>query len=181
MKKIAISILGLLCITLASAQFRSVGLIVGGGYTAVDVEKAVDYSPLEEWDNYGIIFKAVAEYELRPEFLLVGEFGENRLYYWEYRWSDGYYSGTRFRAEWTTNIGIGFKKIFSETLFIQAGPSIHIFNDGSGTVLGLNLGGGYQIELSDRLVLPLGFRVEPVFGNAVPVSFLVHTGIRYIL
>ena len=181
MKKTLVTALGLLCISLASAQFRSVGVIVGAGYTAVDVEKAINYSPLEEWDNIGIIFKAVAEYELKPELFVVGEFGENRLYYWEYRWSDGYYSGTRYRSEWTTNLGISFKKVFNETLYLQAGPAIHIFNDGSGTVLGLNLGGGYQLELSDRFVLPIGFRVEPVFGNAVPISFLVHTGIRYVL
>jgi hypothetical protein len=181
MKKITLALAVLFCVTLSHAQFRSVGLIVGAGYTAVDVEKAVDYSPLEQWDNIGIIFKAVAEYELRPELMLVGEFGENRLYYWEYRWSDGYYYGTRYRSEWTTNIGISFKKIINTNLYLQAGPSIHIFNDGTGTVLGLNLGGGYQVELSDRLVLPIGFRVEPVFGNAVPVSFLAHTGLRYIL
>lgn len=181
MKKTAIVIIGLLSITLANAQFRSVGLIVGAGYTAVNVEKAVDYSPLEEWDNIGIIIKAVAEYELRPGLLLVGEIGENRLYYWEYRWSDGSYSGTRYRSEWTTNIGMSFKKLVGESLYVQAGPAVHIFNDGSGTVLGLLMGVGYQLELSDRLVVPLGLRVEPVFGNAVPVSFLLHSGIRYLL
>jgi len=37
------------------------------------------------------------------------------------------------------------------------------------------------LEVGDRLVLPLGVRVEPVFGNAVPVSFLLHSGIRYAL
>ena len=181
MKNICMILAGLLCFSISSAQFRSVGLVAGAGYTAVDVEKAVDYSPLEEWDNYGIIIKAVAEYELRPGLLLVGEIGENRLYYWEYRWSDGYYSGTRYRAEWTTNIGLSFKKLFRESLYVQAGPAVHIFNDGSGTVLGLVLGGGYELELGDNFVLPLGVRVEPVFGNAVPVSFFLHTGIRYIL
>lgn len=181
MRRIVILVTGLLCVSLANAQFRSVGLLVGGGYTAVDVEKAVDYSPLEEWDNIGIIVKAVAEYELRPGLHLVGEIGENRLYYWEYRWSDGFYSGTRYRSEWTTNIGVSFKKMFNESLYVQAGPGVHIFNDGSGTVLGLVLGAGYEIALGESFVLPLGVRVEPVFGNAVPISFLAHTGIRYIL
>jgi hypothetical protein len=181
MKKIAIIVAGLLCFSLVNAQFRSVGVVVGAGYTAVNVEKAVDYSPLEEWDNIGIIFKAVAEYELRPGLMLVGEFGENRLYYWEYRWSDGYYSGIRYRSEWTTNIGVSFKKMFNEVFYVQAGPGVHIFNDGSGTVLGLLLGAGYEISVGDRLVVPLGLRVEPVFGNAVPISILLNTGIRYIL
>ena len=181
MKKLILVLSGLLCMMLTQAQLRSVGLVVGAGYTAVDVEKAVDYSPLEEWDNIGVIFKAVAEYELRPGLMLVGEFGENRLYYWEYRWSDGFYSGTRYRSEWTTNIGVSFKKLINESLYVQAGPGVHIFNDGTGTVLGLLVGAGYEVEVADRLVLPLGFRVEPVFGNAVPISFLLHTGIRYAL
>jgi hypothetical protein len=181
MKRIVILMAGLLCISLTHAQFRSAGVVVGVGHTIVDVEKAVDYSPLEEWDNIGIIIKAVAEYELRPGLHLVGEIGENRLYYWEYRWSDGIYSGTRYRSEWTTNIGVSFKKRVGESLYVQAGPGVHIFNDGSGTVLGLLLGAGYEIALGDSFVLPLGVRIEPVFGNAVPISFLAHSGIRYIL
>ncbi|MCK5068053.1 MAG: hypothetical protein KAR16_11460 [Bacteroidales bacterium] len=181
MKHIYMIVAGLLCLSLASAQLRSVGLVAGAGYTAVDIEDAVDWSPLEEWDNFGIIIKAVVEYELKPGLLLVGEVGENRLYYWEYRWSDGYYSGTRYRSEWTTNIGLSFKKLLNKSLYIQAGPGVHIFNDGSGTVLGLLLGAGYEMEVGDRFVVPLGFRVEPVFGNAVPISLLLHTGIRYIL
>jgi hypothetical protein len=172
---------GMLCFSLATAQIRSVGLIAGAGYTAVDIEDAVDWSPLEEWDNFGIIIKAVVEYELKPGLFLVGEVGENRLYYWEYRWSDGYYSGTRYRSEWTTNIGLSFKKLLGESLYVQAGPGVHIFNDGSGTVLGLVLGAGYEMEVGDRFVVPFGFRVEPVFGNAVPISLLLHTGIRYTL
>jgi len=181
MKKLFLLAAGLLCFLLSHAQIRSVGLVVGAGYTAVDVEQAVDYSPLEEWDNYGIIIKAVAEYELKPGLMLVGEIGENRLYYWEYRWSDGYFSGTRYRSEWTTNIGVSFKKLFNESLYVQAGPGVHIFNDGTGTVLGLLLGAGYELKVGDSLVVPLGFRVEPVFGNAVPISLLLHSGIRYIL
>lgn len=106
--------------------------MAGAGYTIVDIEDAIDYSPLEEWDHIGIMFKAVAEYRLKPGLFLVGEFGENRLYYWEYRWSDGYYSGTRWRSEWTTNIGLSFKKLVG-AFYLQAGPAIHIFNDGSGT------------------------------------------------
>jgi hypothetical protein len=181
MKRIGFVLAGIMLFSLTSAQFRSVGLVVGGGYTMVDIEKAINYSPLEEWDNIGVIIKALAEYELKPGLFLVGEIGSNRLYYWEYRWTDGYYSGTRWRSEWTTNIGISFKKMMGPSVYLQAGPGIHIFNDGSGTVLGLLLGAGYDLEISDKIKVPIGFRVEPVFGNATPVSFLLHSGIRYSL
>jgi len=181
MKALGFVILGLFFFTSVSAQFRSAGLVFGAGYTIVDIENAIDYSPLEEWDNIGIIIKAVAEYELKPELFLVGELGENRLYYWEYRWSDGYYSGTRWRAEWTTNLGVSIKKMMNESLFLQAGPAIHIFNDGSGTVLGLLLAAGYEMPIGTLFTLPLGLRVEPVFGSGIPVSVLAYTGLRYKL
>jgi hypothetical protein len=174
MKRFSFILAGLVTVSLASAQFRSAGLVAGAGYT-------IDWSPLEEWDHIGIVIKAVAEYELKPGLLLVGEFGENRLYYWEYRWSDGYYYGTRYRSEWTTNIGISFKKMFGDSFYLQAGPGVHIFNDGSGTVLGVLLGAGYELELGDRIKVPLGIRIEPVFGNAIPVSLILHSGIRYML
>ena len=181
MKRIALILAGICFVSVGHAQFRSAGLVVGGGYTIVDIEEAIMYSPLEEWDHIGVVIKAVGEYELKPELLLVGEIGSNRLYYWEYRWSDGYYSGTRWRSEWTTNFGISIKKMMGPSFYLQAGPGVHIFNDGSGTVLSLLLGAGYELEVGERFLLPIGFRVEPVFGNATPVSLLVHTGIRYLL
>jgi len=181
MKRIVLIWIGLISISMASAQFRSFGLVAGAGYTMVDIEEAISWSPLEEWDHIGIIIKAVAEYELKSSLFLVGEIGENRLYYWEYLYSDGYYTGTRWRSEWTTNIGISFKKLIGDALYLQAGSGVHIFNDGSGTVLGFLVGAGYELELSERFVVPLGLRIEPVFGNAIPVSFLLHSGIRYNL
>jgi hypothetical protein len=179
MKRASFIVAGLFFISLASAQFRSAGLVLGAGYTIVDIENAIDYSPLEEWDHIGAIIKAVAEYEMKPGLLLVGELGENRLYYWEYRWSDGSYSGTRWRSEWTTNLGVGIKKMINESLYLQAGPAIHFFNDGTGTVLGLVLVGGYEVPLGTQFTLPLGLRVEPVFGSGIPISVLVHSGLRY--
>ena len=159
MKRICFVLAGLITLSMASAQFRSAGLVVGAGYTIVDIENAIDYSPLEEWENIGVIIKAVAEYEMKPGLLLAGEIGENRLYYWEYRWSDGYYSGTRYRSEWTTNMGISVKKMLGEAYYVQAGPNVHIFNDGTGTVLGLVLAAGYDLQVGDLFTVPLGFRV----------------------
>ncbi|MDF1574634.1 MAG: hypothetical protein P1P86_05525 [Bacteroidales bacterium] len=179
MKRVGFILAGLLTLSAAGAQFRSAGLVAGAGYTMVDIEDAINYSPLEEWDNTGVIIKAVAEYELKPGLFLVGEIGSNRLYYWEYRWTDGYYSGSRWRSEWTTNIGMSFKRMLGESMYLQAGPGFHIFNDGSGTVLGLVLAAGYELEPTDHIRIPLGFRVEPVFGSAIPISLLLHTGIRY--
>jgi len=40
---------------------------------------------------------------------------------------------------------------------------------------------GYDLNITDQIKVPIGFRVEPVFGSAVPTSLLIHTGIRYEL
>lgn len=181
MKRVWIILLGLFCFTMINAQFRSFGLVVGGGYTLVDIEEAVQTYNLTDWDHLGLILKASGEYELKPDLRLVGEAGANRLYYWEYYWSDGYYSGSRWRSEWTYNIGLSFKKQVGDALFLQAGPGVHIFADGSGTVLGVLLAVGYDLNITDQIKVPIGFRVEPVFGSAVPTSLLIHTGIRYEL
>jgi hypothetical protein len=179
MKRILILLTGLFLITLVNAQFRSAGLVVGAGYTLVDIENAIDYSPLEDWDHFAVIIKALGEYEMKPGLFLVGEIGSNRLYYWEYRWTDGYYGGTRWRSEWTTNFGISIKKMLNENVYVQAGPVVHIFNSG-GTVLGLVLAAGYELPLGDQLTLPFGLRVEPVFGSGIPISLLGNTGVRYL-
>ena len=178
MKRICLLVIGLLLISVVHAQFRSAGLVVGAGYTIVDIEDAIDYSPLEDWDHIAVIFKAFAEYVMKRDLFLVGEVGENRLYYWEYRWTDGYYGGTRYRSEWTTNFGISVKKMMNESVYIQGGAAIHIFNSG-GTVLGLLLAAGYELSLGDQFTMPIGIRVEPVFGSGIPISVLVNSGLRY--
>ena len=178
MKRTTILLIGLLLVSVSHAQFTSAGLVFGAGYTIVDIEDAIDYSPLEDWDHIAIIFKAVAEYQMNPGLFRVGEIGEHRLYYWEYRWTDGYYGGTRWRSEWTTNFGISVKKMMNENVFIQGGAAVHIFNSG-GTVLGLLLAAGYDIAFGDQFTVPIGIRVEPVFGSGIPISILANTGIRY--
>ena len=66
MKRISILLTGLFFITMVNAQFRSAGLVVGAGYTLVDIEDAIDYSPLEDWDHFAVVIKALGEYEMNP-------------------------------------------------------------------------------------------------------------------
>jgi hypothetical protein len=162
-------------------QISSFSFSAGAGYTIVNIEKAIDYADLEDWDNIGAMIKVSADYEIKEKLMLVGEIGTNRLYYWEYYWNDGYYSGYRYRAEWTTNFGIHLKKYFNEKGFLQIGPGLHIFNDGSGVVPGLVFQLGYEIPIAGNIFLPVLFRVESVFGSSLPTSALVGAGITYRL
>jgi len=171
-------ILLFICIHI-NGQFRTAGVITGVGHTFVDIKKAIDRDELEEWDNVGVIIKATGEYEIKDELFIFGEVGATRLYYWEYKWTDGSYSGFRYRSEWTTNIQVHIKKYLAETWFIQTGPGIHIFNDGSGTVAGLTAAAGYTARLSDEISVPIGVRIESVFGNATPTALMLTMGFNY--
>ena len=164
----------------AYSQLTSFSLQTGAGYTIVDIEKAIDETDLEDWDNIALMFKGSVEYGLKNGLSLVGEIGSNRLYYWEYFWSDGFYSGYRYRAEWTTNFGVQIKKRMGNKAFILAGPGLHIFNDGSGVVPAIVASGGINIPLGGKLSLPVMLRIESVFGNSVPTSLILGTGLTYL-
>ena len=161
----------------SAGQVSAVSLTTAAGYTMVDLNEAVGVDDLEEWDNIGVMIKASVDFRLSEKLFLVGEAGSNRLYYWEYYWSDGYYDGWRYRSEWTTNFGVHIKTFFGERFYLQAGPGLHIFNDGSGTVPGVVAQAGYTIPAVGSFSIPLLFRIENVMGSGFPVSFLLGTGV----
>ena len=179
MKRVLYILIILACSLNGFGQFKAVGFSVGAGYTAVDIEEAIDYSPLTDWDNFGVMIKASVEYNIKDKFIIVGEAGSNRLYYWEYSWSDGYYTGSRWGSEWTSNLSVHLKKYFWNKAFIQVGPGVHFFNDRTGIVPGLVFQLGNDIEINQDISLPLLFRMESVFGNSTPSSLLLGAGLSY--
>ena len=177
MKKVPVFLFLLFFTAQLFSQVKSVGFVAGAGYTAVDIEKAISVNDLEDWDHIGVMIKATVDYALPGGLILTGEAGGNRLYYWEYYWNDGYYSGYRYRSEWTSSLGLHIKKYFGNNLFVQAGPGIHAFNDGSGVVPGLVLASGLNIDAGTRFYVPVSLRVETVFGNATPICVLLGSGL----
>lgn len=163
--------------SVVSAQFKSVGVLIGVGYTAVDVEQVLDPYGLEDWDNFSMLYKAFAEYQVSEKLLLGGEFGRNRLYYWNYRVPG--YSWNNWRTEWTTNLVIYASYFLSEKVFVQTGPGIHFFHD--GTVFGLLASVGTNISITEKLQIPLTLRIEPVFGTENPIALNLASGIKYVL
>lgn len=160
-----------------SAQFKSVGLVIGAGYTVVDVEQVLESYTLEDWDNFSILYKVFAEYQVNEKFLLGGEFGRNRLYYWEYKVPG--YSWYNWRTEWTTNLVIYASYYLGGNFFVQFGPGVHFFDD--GTVFGFLASVGTNISVTEKLQIPLIFRIEPVFGTETPIALNFATGIKYML
>jgi hypothetical protein len=160
-----------------SAQFRSVGFTAGAGYTVINVQKVNDPILLSDWDNFSLVFKGYAEYQLSKGNLIGLEVGRNRLYYWEYP-APGY-TWYNWRTEWTTNAVFYISKYFGERFFVQAGPGIHIFYN--GTVFGLMGSAGTSFPIGKSLSIPVTFRIEPVFGSGTPIAVNLATGIRFNL
>lgn len=181
MKKLILLILTISFLNSAFSQITSIEFKIGTGYTIVNIEEAIGWSNLEEWDHTAMMIKFAAGYHLNEKFSLIGEVGTNRLYYWEYRYSDGFYSSYRWRSEWTTNFNVLIKAGLSERLYLQGGAGLHIFNDGSGVVPGLITELGIQIFEKTNISVPLIFRIESVFGNSTPTSVMVGTGVIYNL
>jgi len=176
-KSILLSFFFFILLYAGSAQFKSVGLVVGAGYTVVDVEQVLESYTLEDWDNFSMLYKAFGEYQVNEKFLLGGEFGRNRLYYWEYQ-APGY-SYYNWRTEWTTNLVIYASYYFGENLFVQFGPGIHFFDD--GTVIGFLASVGTNISVAEKLQIPLVLRIEPVLGTETPIAINFASGLKYIL
>lgn len=181
MKKLMLLILTISFLNSAFSQISSFEFKFGSGYTFVNIEEAIGWSDLEEWDHTAVMIKAAATFHLNDKLSLVAEAGTNRLYYWEYRYSDGFYPGYRWRSEWTTNFNVLVKAGLSEKVYIQGGGGLHIFNDGSGVVPGLVSELGIKVFEKSNINIPLIFRIESVFGNSTPTSILVGTGISYSL
>jgi hypothetical protein len=137
-----------------NAQFKSVGVLAGGGITIVDVSKVLEPYELSDWNTYSMTFKGFAEYGLSGDQAIGLEAGSNRLYYWEYP-APGY-SWFNWRTEWTTNVIAYFVKNFSSRFYLQSGVGVHIFHD--GTVAGLMAGGGAQFYLTEKFVIPVFLR-----------------------
>jgi hypothetical protein len=159
------------------AQIKSVGLIAGGGYTVIDVQKVNNPIPLTDWNNYSLVFKGFVEYQIKEGILLGLEAGRNRLYFWEYK-APGY-SYYNWRTEWTSNAVFYLSKQIGEEFFIQAGAGIHSFYN--GTVFGLLAGVGTSFHLSEKFAIPLALRIEPIFGAGTPVAINIGTGVKYNL
>ena len=159
------------------------------GYTVVDVAQAMEipeYSDitgegLVDWDNFN--YKGLVQVFIpRNNFLIGGEVGFNRLYRWEERYKtfDGY-DRWRWGQIWTWHIGILLRMTVAEQYYLTSGAGVYTFMNGSGTTVGFPLALGHDLKLGERLVLPLEFRTDIIFGEATPIALGGGIGIKIAL
>lgn len=159
------------------------------GYTVVDVSQAMEipeYSDitqegLVDWDNFN--YKGLVQVFIpRSNFLIGGEVGFNRLYRWEERYKtfDGY-DRWRWGQIWTWHVGVLLRLTVAEQYYVTSGAGVYTFMNGSGATVGFPLALGHDLKLGDKLVLPLEFRTDIIFGEATPIALGGGIGIKITL
>ena len=168
----------LMIAALAGDKKFDLGVMLGGGYTAVNFEEASGYSDdyLNDWGQ--VHFKAVA-YCLIPllsRFKAGVEIGYNDLYWWYYRVPYGP-SPVYREVYWSTLSFLGIvRKELPGLLYLQAGAGLHSFFD-DGTALALSAALGIKPRIS-RFGIPICLRVDPIFGAGMPITIALCGGLE---
>jgi hypothetical protein len=185
MKRIALVLIFVLfmCFPLFGQGIDSVlfGLILGGGYTAIDLPSALGWEEqyFEEWEQIYATVNLQGSFLNFGSFTLGAEIGYNLLYYYYVRVpyvpSPLIYEGTVS----TINIGALGTMSLTETLAVQAVVGLHIFED--GVTLGVKSSLLYRIPISELMAVPLGLTAEVIFGDGTPIVIGLVAGIEYDL
>jgi len=158
------------------------------GYTVVNVSEAMEipeYSEildegLVDWDQFNykgliqILFKKSETVSFGPEI------GINRLYFWEEKHIPPMSSPRwRWGTIWTGHLGGIVRKSFAKHYYVLTGASLHVFFNGSGATIGIPLAVGLELPISKVFTIPIEFRIDVVFGNAIPIGFGGGVGLKY--
>ncbi|MFC1607973.1 hypothetical protein ACFL47_08385 [Candidatus Latescibacterota bacterium] len=181
----------LLFLTLCSAEVLAemiVNLQNNFGYTIVNVSEAMgipDYSEitdegLVEWDQLN--YKGLIQlfFKQSQDVSYGTELGINRLYYWEEKHIPPMSSPRwRWGTIWTGHLGGIIRKSFATHYYVLTGASLHIFFNGSGATVGIPFAIGHDLPISKNFTIPLEFRIDVVFGSAVPIGLGGGAGLKY--
>ena len=182
MKRIIILIPMLLWFAISFAQSFKLQSQAGFGATMVNVKKVIG-DQLSNYNTYSYEFLLQGLLKSKHDkFRWMPEIGIQRLYYWE----EEYFAFTpdpspRWRSGtiWTVHGGLGIERPIYNYGYFQTGANVRYFLDGSGIAPGLMAGVGLKYHVSAKIEIPLGVRLDVVFGNATPSSFCVCTGLCF--
>jgi len=186
MKKITLFAIVLLTSNLIFAQVE-LSFIPKIGVNVVNIEKATGLlkyndgtvgSYLDDWNtfNYGATIEAL--FNKGNEWNYGGEITYNRLYYWEETYSTSSGKRSRWGNIGTIGLGVLAKYNIKEDIYFKPVISLEIFNDGSGITIGTAFAAGKKFKINDQLTMPLEFRTDQIFGDAVSLVFSVGAGIQ---
>lgn len=186
MRKINLIIALIIFLLIPSSLFpqdHNLEFNVLAGATAVDIEEAIG-EEIEDWSVFNLGILATAAKSVNENMDAGLELGFQQLYYYEYIYDYpaqvGYSSRWEYGNASTIHLGAVFN-FHSTGAYFKTGGNIRVFTDGSGVTLGLLTGGGFKINVSDKVYIPLGLRLDVVFGNATPIGLTLDTGVNIAL
>ena len=175
-------------ISVANAQYY-VNIQNNFGYTRVNVSNAMDipeYSEitdegLVEWDRFN--YKGLLQVFKKKQgnLLIGGELGIHRLYYWEKKFYPSIYSSARWNwgTIWTAQAGGLVKGIIASQYYVMTGGSLHLFLNGTGVTIGFPFAVGHEIRITENVTIPAEFRIDIIFGKAIPMGLGGGAGVQY--
>lgn len=166
----------------------SVNLQNNFGYTIVDVSQAIGipkYSHitdegLVDWNQFN--YKGLVQILFnRSEDISLGlELGFHRLYYWEEKYiPSGLSPRWRWGTIWTMQLGALVRRTIVSHYYVMAGSGLHIFLNGSGATIGFPLAIGHELPISEAFTIPIEFRIDIIFGKAIPISLGGGVGLKF--
>jgi len=165
--------------TAASAQGPVIRVMAGGGYTLVNFAGASGYpdSSLENWDQAHYSFSLQGLWQVAPKVRVGGEAGWEQLYYYYYIIPYGP-SPVYREANWATMfIGPVVQLFISRNAYVLGGADMHLFS--GSMAVGISAAIGLEFRLSDKLALPVEFRVKPIFGAGTPTVLQLNLGLAF--
>ena len=188
MKKFAFFLLSLSFFSTEVQADMSVIFQNNFGYTIVNVSEAMEIPEhsditdegLVEWNqlNYKGLIQILFDKSKNVSF--GPELGINRLYYWEEKHIPPMSSPRwRWGTIWTGHVGGIVRKTFASHYYVLTGASLHVFFNGSGATLGIPLAVGHELPISKDFTIPIEFRIDVIFGNAVPIGLGGGIGLKY--
>jgi hypothetical protein len=161
---------------------QALQLQAGFGATLVNVKKVIGTELINSNTySYEFVMQGLLKSK-HDKFKWLPEIGVHRLYYWEGEYT--VYTPTasqrwRWSTVWTAHAGFGIEKSIFSFGYLQTGANVRYFLYGSGITPGLMAGIGFKYPVSGKLMIPLGVRLDVVFGKSTPSSLCVCTGLQF--
>ncbi len=157
------------------------------GYTLVNVSEAMEIPEHSDITDEGLVqwnqfnYKGLVQILIQKGSVSYGpEFGAHRLYYWEEKYHTGMgYNRWRYGTIWTYQIGGIFRKDFANHYYYLTGINLQIFSNESGSTVGFPFAVGHELPVSNKFTIPIEFRIDVIFGNAVPTSVGGGIGLKF--
>ena len=71
------------------------------------------------------------------------------------------------------------RKSFAAHYYVLTGASVHFFLNGTGATIGLPFAIGHELPISKVFTIPVEFRVDVIFGNAIPIGLGGGIGLKF--